>query len=154
MGKEAPLGSPLKGVNKMVNERLKKIIVSGKRKTAVAKAVLVEGTGKISVNKKDYRNLQMFDRFKIEEPIRLAENILGKINFDVAINVKGGGEKGQIDAARLALAKAIIEFSKSEELTKVFLSYDRNLLVADVRRKEAYKPGDSKARKKRQSSKR
>ena len=128
--------------------------MSGKRKTAIAKAVLVEGSGKISVNKKDYRNLQMFDRFKIEEPIRLAENVLGKINFDVAINVRGGGEKSQIEAARLALAKAIIEFSKSEELTKAFLSYDRNLLVADVRRKETYKPGDSKARKKRQSSKR
>ncbi len=152
--KDIPLGSPLKGVNKMAENKLKRIIVSGKRKTAIAKAVLVEGTGKISVNKKNYKNLQMFDRFKIEEPIRLAENILGKINFDVAISVKGGGEKGQIEAARLALAKAIVEFSKSEELTKAFLAYDRNLLVADVRRKEAYKPGDSKARKKRQSSKR
>lgn len=138
----------------MVENKTKKIIASGKRKTAIAKAVLVEGSGKISVNKKDYRNLQMFDRFKIEEPIRLAENILGKINFDVAINVRGGGEKSQIEAARLALAKVIIEFSKSEELTNVFLSYDRNLLVADIRRKETYKPGDSKARKKRQSSKR
>ncbi len=137
-----------------MTDKLKKIIVSGKRKTAIAKAVLEEGSGKISVNKKDYRNLQMFDRFKIEEPIRIAENILGKINFDVAINVRGGGEKSQIDAARLALAKAIIEFSKSEELTNAFLSYDRNLLVADIRRKETYKPGDSKARKKRQSSKR
>ena len=96
----------------------------------------------------------MFDRFKIEEPIRLAENILGKINFDVTINARGGGEKSQIEAARLALAKVIIEFSKSEELTNAFLSYDRNLLVADIRRKETYKPGDSKARKKRQSSKR
>lgn len=138
----------------MTKNKLKKIVVSGKRKTAIARAVLVEGSGKISVNKKNYKTLQMFDRLKIEEPIRIAENILGKINFDVLINVRGGGEKGQIEAARLALAKAIIEFSKSEELTKAFLSYDRNLLVADVRRKEAYKPGDSKARKKRQSSKR
>ena len=138
----------------MAENKLKKIIASGKRKTAIAKAVLVEGSGKISVNKKDYKNLQMFDRFKIEEPIRLAENILGKINFDVTINARGGGEKSQIEAARLALAKVIIEFSKSEELTNAFLSYDRNLLVADIRRKETYKPGDSKARKKRQSSKR
>ena len=79
---------------------------------------------------------------------------MGKLNFDVKISVKGGGEKSQIEAARLALAKAIVEFSKSKELRETYLAYDRNLLVADVRRKEAYKPGDSKARSKRQSSKR
>ncbi|MAG10962.1 30S ribosomal protein S9 [Candidatus Pacearchaeota archaeon] len=131
-----------------------KIITSGKRKRAVAKATLIEGSGKISINKKDYKNLQIFDKLKIEEPLRLAEQILGKLNFDIDVDVHGGGEKGQIEAARLALAKAIIEFAKSETLTKAFSNYDRNLLVADVRRKEAYKPGDSKARKKRQSSKR
>jgi small subunit ribosomal protein S9 len=133
---------------------MKKIIVSGKRKRAVARAILVEGTGKITLNKKDYRNLQVFDRLKIEEPLRIAEKIIGKINFDVVINVKGGGEKSQVEAARLALARAITRFSGSKELEKTFLNYDRNLLIADVRRKEAYKPGDSKARKKRQSSKR
>lgn len=138
----------------MAENKSKKIIVSGKRKTAIAKAIISEGSGKIIINKKDYKNLQMFDRFKIEEPIRIAEKILGKKNFDVVINVSGGGEKSQIEAARLALAKALVEFSKSEKLVKVFLDYDRNLLVADIRRKEVYKPGDSKARKKRQSSKR
>jgi len=131
-----------------------KIIKSGKRKTAIARAVLTEGSGKININKKDYRILHVFNRLTIEEPLKIAEKILGKINFDVSINVKGGGEKGQIEAARLALARAINEFSKSKELTEIFLSYDRNLLVADVRRKEMNKPGDSKARKKRQSSKR
>ena len=131
-----------------------KIIASGKRKTAIARAILTGGSGKISINKKDYKNLQIFDRLEIEEPLRIAEKILGKLNFDVNINVKGGGEKGQIEAARLALAKAITKFTNSEALTKAYLDYDRNLLVADVRRKEAYKPGDSKARKKRQSSKR
>ena len=53
-----------------------KIITSGKRKTAIARAVLVEGSGKININGKDYKNLQMFDRLKIEEPLRIAENIL------------------------------------------------------------------------------
>lgn len=130
------------------------IIKSGKRKTAIARAILTKGSGKIIVNKKDYKILHFFNRLKIEEPLRITEKILGKINFDVIITVKGGGEKGQIEAARLALARVINEFSKSEELTEAFLSYDRNLLVADVRRKEMYKPGDSKARKKRQSSKR
>ena len=131
-----------------------KIISSGKRKTSVARAILTEGNGKITINKKDYKNLQIFDKLKIEEPLRIAEDVLGKVNFDVSINVRGGGEKSQIEAARLALAKTIVNFTKSIELEKAFLAYDRNMLVADVRRKEAYKPGDSKARKKRQSSKR
>lgn len=133
---------------------MNKIIASGKRKTAVARATLIDGSGKISVNKKDHKNLQMFDKLKIEEPLRIAEKILGKLKFDVNINVKGGGEKGQIEAARLALAKVITKFANNESLVKAYLDYDRNLLIADVRRKEAYKPGDSKARKKRQSSKR
>jgi small subunit ribosomal protein S9 len=131
-----------------------RIVTSGKRKAAVARAVLVEGSGKIRINNKDYTTMQIFNKLKIEEPIRISENVLGKINFDASINVIGGGEKSQIEAARLALAKAIVKFTNSEELTKAFLDYDRNLLVADVRRKEIYKPGDSKARKKRQSSKR
>jgi small subunit ribosomal protein S9 len=131
-----------------------KIIVSGKRKTAKAKATIVEGNGRITLNKKDYRTLEKFNRLKIEEPLRIVKEIVGKINFDVSIKIKGGGEKSQIDAARIALAKSIISFTKSKKLTDAFLDYDRNLLVADVRRKEAYKPGDSKARKKRQSSKR
>ncbi len=134
--------------------KMKRITASGKRKTSVARAILTEGTGKITINKKDYKNLQIFDKLQIEEPLKITQEVLGKINFDVTIFVRGGGEKGQIEAARLALAKSIVEFTKSKELTDAFLSYDRNMLIADVRRKEAYKPGDSKARSKRQSSKR
>ena len=131
-----------------------KIIKSGKRKRAIAKAILAKGSGKIKVNKKNYENLQIFDKLKIEEPLKITQNVLGKTDFDVLISVKGGGEKSQIEAARLALTRAIVEFTNSKDLTEAFLNYDRNLLIADVRRKETYKPGDSKARKKRQSSKR
>jgi len=137
-----------------IETKYKKIITSGKRKRAVARAILIEGVGKITINNKNYEHLQLFDKLKIEEPLKIAEHILGKINFNVEIFIRGGGEKGQIDAARTALARAIVKFSNSMDLEKAFLEYDRNLLVADVRRKEAYKPGDSKARKKRQSSKR
>jgi small subunit ribosomal protein S9 len=131
-----------------------KIIFSGKRKRAIARAVLTEGIGNITINNNSYKNLQLFDRLKIEEPLRISENFLGKINFDIKIDVKGGGEKGQIEAARVALARAINNFAKNKGLTDSFMNYDKNLLVADIRRKEAYKPGDSKARSKRQSSKR
>ncbi len=132
----------------------KTIIASGKRKTSIARAVLSRGSGNITINKKDYKNLHIFDKLKIDEPLKITENIVGKIDFDAEINVRGGGEKSQIDAARLALAKAIVKFTGSAELKKAFDEYDKFLLVADVRRKETYKPGDSKARKKRQSSKR
>jgi len=131
---------------------MKKIIASGKRKRAVARAIIGEGDGKVLINKKEHNTLNFFDKLKIEEPLRIAQHILGKLNFNVSVNIKGGGEKGQIEAARVALAKAIVKFSDSKELEKAFIDYDRNLLVADVRRKEAYKPGDSKARGKRQKS--
>ena len=130
------------------------INTSGKRKTAIARASLKQGTGEIFINNKDYKTLSFFDRLKIEEPLRISEKILGNNNFDISVSVKGGGIKGQIDAARLAIAKAIEKFAKSKELTQAFIDYDRSLLVADIRRKETYKPGDSKARAKRQSSKR
>lgn len=137
-----------------IETKFKKVYASGKRKTAVAKAIIQTGTGKITFNKKDYKTLHMFDRLKIEEPVRIAEQVLGAIEFDAAITVRGGGDKGQIDAARLAIAKGLVDFTNNDELKRAFLDYDRNLLVADSRRKEACKPGDSKARAMRQSSKR
>ena len=131
---------------------MKRIITSGKRKRAVARAVVMSGNGKVTINGKPYETLQFFDRLKIEEPIRIAKHILGEIKFNIIVNARGGGEKGQIDASRVAISRAFIATTKNKELERAFLDYDRNLLVADVRRKEAYKPGDSKARRKRQTS--
>src|SRR3989344_4428181 len=128
----------------------KLIIVSGKRKTSIAKAIITSGTGKITVNNIRYQNLYYLHKLLIEEPIRIAKKILKDINYDIKVKVKGGGREGQIEAARLAIAKALVAKTKSETLRKAFLKYDKHLLVADVRRKEAYKPGDSKARSKRQ----
>jgi len=127
-------------------------MVSGKRKTAVAKALIQEGSGKITINKKPYENLSRFKKLMIQEPIEIAKQTLGNSNFDISVAVKGGGQQSQIEAARLSIAKALVEFTKSAELRKAYLSYDRNLLIADVRRKEACKPNDSKARAKRQKS--
>ncbi len=135
-----------------IETKYKQIYTSGKRKAAIAKAKIKTGKGKILFNKRNYETLQMFDRLKLDEPIKIAEHVLKKIDFDIEVTVKGGGEKGQIDAARLSIAKAIIDYTKSEELKQAYLEYDRSLLVADVRRKEACKPGDSKARSKRQTS--
>ncbi len=131
---------------------MSKIMASGKRKAAIARAIIKEGTGSVKIKNRDYKFLHLFDKLRIEEPVKIYEKILGKLDFDAEITMNGGGEKSQIEAARLALAKAMVKFSNSKELAKAFVSYDRNLLVADIRRKEAYKPGDSKARRHRQTS--
>ena len=129
-----------------------KIMVSGKRKTAIAKAIIEEGSGKITINNIPHENLSEFKKLLIQEPIEITKETINNTNFNIKVKVKGGGQQSQIEAARLAIGKAIIKFTKSEELKKAFLNYDRNLLIADVRRKETYKPNDSKARKKRQKS--
>src|SRR3989338_3295137 len=111
---------------------MKKIITSGKRKTSVARAVTTEGNGKITINHKPYEILQMFDRLKIEEPVRITKNVLGKIDFNIAVNVRGGGEKGQIEAARIAISRALVIATGSKDVERAFQDYDRNLLVAYV----------------------
>jgi len=130
------------------------ITVSGKRKTSIAKASIKQGTGVIRINKRLLDSLSTLRRFMIEEPLRLTAETLKTTSpaFDISVNVKGGGIESQIEASRLAIARAIISFTKSAELKKKFQQYDRSLLVADVRRKEQYKPNDSKARAKRQKS--
>ena len=130
---------------------MEKIVVSGRRKRSVAKAVIYKGDGKIRINKMPYEFLPLMRKLMIEEPIRIAKE-LGIGNFDIDVKIKGGGIESGIEAARLAVARALVKASKSKELKKAFLAYDRNLLVADTRVKETYKPGDSKARAKRQKS--
>ena len=129
-------------------------IISGKRKTSVAKAHIIEGNGKITINNIPYELLNEFHKLSIEEPIRIAKNFIKDMNFNIVVKVSGGGRESQIEAARLAIAKSFVEKSKSQKLREALNKYDKHLLVADTRRKEAYKPGDSKARAKRQSSKR
>ncbi|MFA5173858.1 MAG: 30S ribosomal protein S9 [Candidatus Pacearchaeota archaeon] len=130
----------------------KNITVSGKRKTAIAKATIKSGKGIILINKKPYEALDFFKKLTIQEPLEIAKKVLGEINFDINVGILGGGSQSQIEAARLSIAKAIVKFTNSEKLKREYLEYDKSLLVADTRRKEACKPGDSKARAKRQKS--
>ncbi|MFH0712217.1 MAG: 30S ribosomal protein S9 [archaeon] len=129
-----------------------KIIVSGKRKTAIAKATIEAGDGVVTFNKRPLNFLTEMQRLEISEPLIIAKNVLGSLNFNIALNVKGGGIECQVEAGRLAIAKAIVKFVGNENLRNAFLAYDRNMLVADTRRKETCKPGDSKARAMRQTS--
>lgn len=130
------------------------IVVSGKRKTAIAKATIKPGTGKILINGKPPEILGYFKNLLIKEPFKIAENILKEKarSFDISVIVSGGGVESQTEAARLAIARALVVATGSKELKKAYLHYDRALLVADVRRKEQRKPCDSKARAARQKS--
>jgi small subunit ribosomal protein S9 len=133
----------------MIDERQ---MISGKRKTAVAKLRVREGTGKVFYNGLPHTELNLFHKLALSEPIRIYEQVLGECKYDLNITTSGGGREGQIQAARLAIAKALVMLSGSEVLRKTYVSYDRNMIVPDSRRKEARKPGDSKARAKRQKS--
>ncbi len=130
----------------------KAMILVGKRKTAVAKASVKAGTGKITVNLKPISAFSELQRLELREPVAIAEEVLGKLEFDIAVRVTGGGMASRVEASRLAIARAIVAYTGKDEVKQAFLAYDRNLLVADTRRKETYKPGDSKARAKRQTS--
>ena len=99
-----------------------------------------------------HTELNLFHKLALIEPVRISEQVLGPMKHDFTIRTMSGGKEAQIQAARLAIAKALVIISGSEVLRKAFVSYDRNILVPDSRRKEARKPGDSKARAKRQKS--
>ncbi len=130
------------------------IIATGKRKTAIAKATIKQGNGTIKINKRPISLLDPYHQLLIKEPLEIAKAVIGdKVNsYDIFVNVKGGGRESQIQASRLAIAKALVEATKSKELLKAYLDYDKAMIVADVRRKETRKPRDSKARAKRQKS--
>jgi small subunit ribosomal protein S9 len=131
---------------------MKTIITSGKRKRAIARATLKEGTGIIRVNKIliDFYEPRMY-RLKLREPLILAGDVINKIN--ITVKVMGGGIASQAEAARLAIARALVEYTKSDRLKDKFLKYDRQLLVADIRRKEPAKPNrHGQARAKKQKS--
>ncbi len=136
-------------------EKPKLIITVGKRKSSIARAKVKVGSGKITINSKP---LEIWGtelaRMKIMEPLVIANETSKKVDIEVKVN--GGGITGQTDAVRMAIASGLVEFSKSEELKRKFLDYDRNLLVADVRRPETRKPSRSRkgARRHKQRSKR
>jgi small subunit ribosomal protein S9 len=129
----------------------KVILTSGKRKEAIARARIVKGSGAIRINKCP---VQFFgneiERMKIQEPLTLAGPLAAQVDID--IEVAGGGPNGQAESVRLAIGQALVQYSKDKKLEQKFLDYDRQLLVADIRRKETRKPNDSKARAARQKS--
>ncbi|MBI4399994.1 30S ribosomal protein S9 [Candidatus Micrarchaeota archaeon] len=121
------------------------MITRGKRKESIARAIVQQGKGVIRINNFALETVSNeFVREIISEPLVLVGDLAKTL--DINVNVLGGGPIGQAQAARTAIARAILKFSGDKELEKKFLDYDRHLLKEDPRRVEPKKYKGPKAR--------
>ncbi len=125
------------------------INTSGRRKTAVARIYMKPGNGQITVNNKDYKEYFPTGilQYVVNQPFAITNNE-GK--YDVKVNLDGGGVKGQAEALRLAISKALVEINPEFRPPLK----EKGLMRRDPRMVERKKPGQKKARKKFQFSKR
>lgn len=138
----------------------KKISVesSGKRKTAIARASVKKGKGRVRVNGSPIEIMQPeMARMKAMEPLAIADAMDRLAKADINISVEGGGTMGQVDAIRTAIARGLVFWNdgaagEDEELREEYLRFDRSLLVNDPRRKEPKHQMGRGARKKKQKS--
>ena len=129
---------------------MKSVHAAGKRKRAIARATVYDGSGRVIINKRhlDFLEPKMY-RLRMMEPLILAGELAK--GMDVWVRVMGGGPSSQADAVRLAIGRALVKHQPT--LKQTFLEYDRQILVADIRRKESAKPNShGQARAKRQKS--
>lgn len=129
----------------------KVIVVSGKRKTAIARGVAHSGTGRVLINGIP---LELYKpevaKLKIIEPIQVAgPDLLSK--FDISVTTEGGGFMGQAEAARIVLSTILSELG-GESVRNKLMAYDRRMLVEDPRRTEPKKFGGYSARRRKQKS--
>ncbi len=121
----------------------------GRRKAAVARVFVSEGSGKIVINKREFENYfpSMILQYVVKQPLSTLDAVE---KYDININLKGGGYKGQSEAARLAIARALVKINPDD---KSALRAE-GFMTRDPRVVERKKPGQPKARKKFQFSKR
>ncbi len=127
------------------------VLESGKRKTAIARALIRPGKGRVRVNKIPLEILtpEIAQR-KIQEPLLLLEEQMKDVDVDV--NVRGGGFMGQAEAARMAIARGLVSWTQSAAVRDRLQQYDRTMLAGDPRRTEPKKFGGPGARRRRQKS--
>ena len=135
-----------------MSEKSKRVIlVTGKRKTAIARAIVKSGSGNVVVNGIPLDALSPeLAKMKIMEPLVLSGERWKALDFSVKMN--GGGFLSQAEAARMAVAKGLVQWTRSSELRKVMTNYDRTMLAGDPRRKEPKKFGGPGARRREQKS--
>ena len=121
----------------------------GRRKKAIARVFLSEGKGNITINKKDLNDYFPLPtlQYKVKQPLMLTDN---ETTYDIMVTAKGGGIKGQAEAIRLAISRALVEINPEDRL----ILKPEGLLTRDPRMVERKKFGQKKARKKFQFSKR
>lgn len=130
----------------------KVLLTSGKRKTAIARATVREGQGRIRINNVPLEILEPeIARKKVMEPLlQTGEDVWKKL--DISIKVSGGGFMGQAEAARTSIARALVKWTKSRRVKTVLTEYDRTMIAGDPRRKEPKKFGGPGARARDQKS--
>ena len=142
----------------MARKGKKVVHTSGKRKTAVARATVKAGKGRVRVNSEPIEILQpALSRRKAMEPLVIADAMNRLSKVDVNVLTHGGGVMGQTDAIRTALARGLVHYNGGaegldEELRDEYLRFDRSLLVNDPRRKEPKHQLGRGARRKKQKS--
>jgi small subunit ribosomal protein S9 len=125
---------------------------SGKKKTAVARATVSDGEGRVRVNSRPVELVEPeLAQLKMLEPFRIADDELRE-DIDVDVSVEGGGVIGQADATRTAIARGLVQHTNDAELRDAFMEFDRSLLVNDVRQSEPKKWGGPGARARYQKS--
>jgi small subunit ribosomal protein S9 len=125
---------------------------SGKKKTAIARATVRDGTGKVRINAQPVELVEPeLARLKMLEPFRVVERNV-RDGVDIDVSVEGGGAIGQADAVRTAIARGLVEHASDAELRDAYREFDRSLLVNDVRQREAKKWGGPGARARYQKS--
>ena len=129
----------------------KVVTSSGKNKSAIARANISKGTGKVRVNKVPIEIYEpRMGRLKMQEALKLAGDVVSELDIDV--NVRGGGLMGQANAVRTAIARGIVDWTNDTNIRDTYIAYDRNLLVNNSRQKESKKFGGPGARAKYQKS--
>ena len=143
----------------MAKKKGPKIVnTSGKRKTAVARATLKPGKGRVRVNGGPIHIMEPeLARRKALEPSKIAEAMNRLERVDISVDVRGGGQMGQVDAIRTAIARGLVKYNdgaegEDEELRDEFIRFERKMLVNDPRRKEPKHQMGRGARKKWQKS--
>ena len=128
------------------------ILTSGKRKTAIARAVIRPGKGRIRINGVPIEIwMPESARWKMMEPLLLiGEEVRNGLDIDVT--VRGGGFMGQAEAVRIAIARGLYLWTGDESIREMFIEYDRTMLAGDPRRKEPKKYGGRGARARFQTS--
>ena len=125
---------------------------SGKKKTAVARATIRAGEGRVRIDSQPVELVEPeLAQLKMLEPFRIAAEEL-RDDVDVEVSIEGGGVMGQADAARTAIARGLVDFTNDAELRDAYMEFDRSLLVNDVRQSEAKKWGGPGARARYQKS--